>query len=921
MKTKAVLFFVGLLAIALNVIAQEKYSRVKILLDAGNATAQKKFIYGNLHVDHASFEDNAFVVEIGPREMDKLRQSGYRYEVITDDVAADFVRRNDVSRFFESEQQARMGFINSCQQVSAIIQAPPAFGPGSMGGYYTLEEMRQAMGYLVQNYPGIVDTFSIGRSVENRDIWCIKISDQPNSDENEPEALLVGLQHAREAITGTSLIFFMQYLCQNYGSNPRITDLVNNREIFIIPCANPDGYERNRRTDPGGGGMQRKNRRKNTGSDSTGAGVDLNRNYAEDWGNCPGSLSDPNNSCGTNIASEDTYIGTGPFSEPETRAIRDFTYQRNFKIALDQHSNGAYYSLPFGRPTLHTMDPVDALVYTYTPALMGLYNCHRAGNSPQSVGYEVAGGFKDWMLLGDIESTPGEANAKEKVYGITGEANGGSFWPSAASILPLCKELCFQDLQIVLTAGSYADIQDANDIILPPEGSANFTVRRVGLTDAPITVTLIPIENIITASPSVTINSIPTYHNAVTASIPYSVTNLGNGQRIRFIWRMQTGGITIDDTITKFHSPFNVLYDNMEAGAATDRWDITGAWGYTTNGGYGGTGRTLSESPGGFYTHGITGTNSTAEWNAPIDLSNATAAYLSFWVRHRSENCRDNMRIQFSVNGGPFVNSCGRNTVSENFSALGGQPALTGIRENWTRELVDMSSYIGAANNNVRFRFLFNSNANVASDDYYRQVDEGFFIDNVRIIKSVDDLVVLPVRFLRFEGRMIGEGRAELSWDAETDNNHNYFELERSSDNRGFISLGRSPSVPPYKMTDPSLQPGNNYYRVKQVDRDGRIVYSNVINIIYNPGRINLMVFPNPVTDQLKIRMASPVPGKFEVLITDVAGKIISKQSILVGTTAVDVPIDFKAQAAQVYLLTIRNSDNEVITVQKIIKQ
>jgi carboxypeptidase T len=279
------------------------------------------------------------------------------------------------------------------------------------------------------------------------------------------------------------------------------------------------------------------------------------------------------------------------------------------------------------------------------------------------------------------------------------------------------------------------------------------------------------------------------------------------------------------------------------------------------------------------------------------------------------------MRIQLSVNGGPFVNTCGRNTVSENFSALGGQPALTGIRENWTRELIDLSQYIGPSNNNVRFRFLFNSNANVSGDDYYRQVDEGFFIDNVRLIKSVDDLVVLPVHFLRFDGRLIGEGRAELSWDAETDQHHDHFELERSADGRNFISLGRSPSVPPYKMIDPALMTGNNYYRVKQVDRDGRVIYSNVINIVYNPGRINLVVFPNPVKDHLKIRMTSPAPSKYEITITDVAGKIISQQSMSTGPTAGDLSIDLSTKAAQVYLLTIRNNNGELITVQKIVKQ
>jgi len=177
------------------------------------------------------------------------------------------------------------------------------------------------------------------------------------------------------------------------------------------------------------------------------------------------------------------------------------------------------------------------------------------------------------------------------------------------------------------------------------------------------------------------------------------------------------------------------------------------------------------------------------------------------------------------------------------------------------------------------------------------------------------------VHFLRFDGRLIGEGRAELSWDAETDQHHNYFELERSPDARNFISLGRSSSAPPYKMIDPALLTGNNYYRVKQVDRDGNIVYSNVINIVYNPGRINLIVFPNPVKDQLKIRMASPVNSKYEITITDVAGKVISRQPITAGPASSDLSIDLSTKAAQVYMLTIRNSNKEIITVQKIVKQ
>src|SRR5690606_33608020 len=103
-------------------------------------------------------------------------------------------------------------------------------------------QMNSKMDELVAAFPNLVQKTSIGLSVEGRDIWCLKISDNVTDDEEEPEVLYLGLQHAREAITGTSLIFFAQYLAQNYGAIQSVTELVSNREIFIVPCVNPDGY-------------------------------------------------------------------------------------------------------------------------------------------------------------------------------------------------------------------------------------------------------------------------------------------------------------------------------------------------------------------------------------------------------------------------------------------------------------------------------------------------------------------------------------------------------------------------------------------------------------------------------------------------------------------------------------------------------
>src|SRR6185369_7961072 len=114
---------------------------------------------------------------------------------------------------------------------------------------------------------------------------------------------------------------------------------VNSREIYIIPCVNVDGYVFNESTDPAGGGMWRKNRRDN--GDGT-FGVDLNRNYNIDWGNCNAPVAGVAANCGSFTTSSDSYFGTGPFSEPETKALRDFTFERTFKLSIDQHSEGAY---------------------------------------------------------------------------------------------------------------------------------------------------------------------------------------------------------------------------------------------------------------------------------------------------------------------------------------------------------------------------------------------------------------------------------------------------------------------------------------------------------------------------------------------------------------------------------------------------
>jgi len=900
-----VLTAVAILASVISVSAQEKYSKVKMYLPSKVDNNVKKFLSLDLEVDHFSQEKNYIIFDISEYQLVNLKNSTYQYEILVDDVADEFKKNNKTADFYSNEQN-RVAFEGQGQSVTSIIQTPASFTAGSMSGYYTYTEMITKMDNLVSAFPGIISKVNIGATYEGRTIWGVKISDNVSTDESEAEVLFTGLQHAREAITGTSLIFFMQYLCENYVSNSKVNALVNNREIFIIPCVNVDGYVYNSTTNPSGGGLWRKNRRLN--SDGT-YGVDLNRNYSIDWGCCSG---------GSSTKSAETYWGTASFSEPETQAIKTFITSRNFKIGFDQHCYGSYYSLPFGIEANHTLDALDTKFYTYVPALIAKYNGHRAGNSIQTVGYNVAGGIKDWLLLGDIGT-----GTKGKVYGWTGEAGGVDFWAPTADIIAHSKELCYQNLQIAYVAGGHADIQDLGALgVSSLTGSFGFQVRRIGLENKTITVSLLPLENVQSTGSPVTNITLANFHDTYNGTINYTLpSSLANGARFRYIWQVETDGIIFTDTITKFYNPVSLLNDNME-GSLTDNWSVPNGgsaankWGFVSGTSLSGT-KSLAESMSGNYPASAT---RYVDYKNTFNLSDATAAFLSFWVRHRAENFNDKLQIQISTNGTTWTPVHGKNTVAESNTTSGGtlsnKPALTGIRENWTREIVDLNAYKGNAD--VYLRFEFTSDA--ANSGYAFSEDDGFYIDDVNVIKSTT-LTLLPVQFFSFSGMLVNGNEALLNWNAETDDNFSHFEVEKSVDSRTFQSIARVERNQPFSYHDFNLFNGNNYYRIKAVDIDGKAIYTRVITIIYSLNQNIVSVYPNPVKDKMNVSIKTANSDKLSMSISDISGKQVYTEYLSADITLRTFTIDTRKFTPQIYILKLVNSRNEIIGIQKIMKQ
>lgn len=208
---------------------------------------------------------------------------------------------------------------------------------GINGDYHSYPELERDLLSLQDSYPSLARVFDIGNSLEQRNIYALKISDNVNLDEDEAEVVFLGCHHAREWISVEVPFMLGKYLVENYDTNSKIKELVDNSEIWIVPLVNPDGLEYSIHFYR----YWRKNMRDN--GDGT-YGVDLNRNYEYMWGyDNEGSSAD---------TSDSVYRGTSPFSEPETQAIRDLFSLKNFQAMISYHSYSQVILYPWGYTSL-----------------------------------------------------------------------------------------------------------------------------------------------------------------------------------------------------------------------------------------------------------------------------------------------------------------------------------------------------------------------------------------------------------------------------------------------------------------------------------------------------------------------------------------------------------------------------------------
>ena len=281
------------------------------------------------------------------------------------------------------------------------------------GYFFTYYEMRDTILHLAQNYPGIVRIDSSMMSFHNHPLYCVKISDNPGTTENEPQIFINGATHAREPMGTHTCVVFATQLCRNYGVDSMSTWLVNNREIYIVPVMNPDGYIYN--SDSGGTSSNWRKNRNNT-SPRTGPGVDVNRNYGYKWG------YDNNGSSPT--PSSETYRGPSRFSEPETQVIRDLEAAHKFRTCMDFHTYGQYNLCNYGY-TNHYAN--DSLPYIEMGDTLMANNGYSATGPIIRVLYATNGGSTEWEGGDTLQGT------KFYTYAWSTEEGTTDFWYGASN--------------------------------------------------------------------------------------------------------------------------------------------------------------------------------------------------------------------------------------------------------------------------------------------------------------------------------------------------------------------------------------------------------------------------------------------------------------------------------------------------------
>ena len=292
-------------------------------------------------------------------------------------VSIDNVKGNWVYAYAndsEWEEFSKLGFRTQLLPAPSsefpVVMSSSANEAKAWDTYPTYDAYVSMMNGFASTYPNLCQIINVGTTVNGRAILVAKISDNVASEEKEPEVLLTSTMHGDETTGWILMLRLIDTLLSQYGTNPRLTNIVNSMELYIGPNTNPDG------TYYGGNNTVSNARRYNAN------GVDLNRNYP----NYDGSLNQ------------------GAI-QPETQALMDFANAHSFVFGINYHGGAEVVNYPWDYT--YTLHPDDA--WFISSSLVYASNAQANGPSGYFTGissngvtngadwYSIAGGRQDWM--------------------------------------------------------------------------------------------------------------------------------------------------------------------------------------------------------------------------------------------------------------------------------------------------------------------------------------------------------------------------------------------------------------------------------------------------------------------------------------------------------------------------------------------
>ncbi|XP_031840288.1 carboxypeptidase D svr [Nomia melanderi] len=207
--------------------------------------------------------------------------------------------------------------------------------------HHNYAELEKYLKELNGNYPNITRLYSIGKSVEGRQLYVMEITENPGKhDPNKPEVKYIGNMHGNEVVGREILLLLLRHLCENYGTDERVTKILKNVRLHVMPSMNPDGYEISKEGDVYG-----EHGRENA------KGVDLNRNFPDQY-----EINKYNSE-----------------QEPETKAVMDWITKIPFVLSANFHGGSLVANYPYDNgPYTPNLSPDDdvfkALALAYSNA-------------------------------------------------------------------------------------------------------------------------------------------------------------------------------------------------------------------------------------------------------------------------------------------------------------------------------------------------------------------------------------------------------------------------------------------------------------------------------------------------------------------------------------------------------------------------